>query len=213
VAFDRLDRDPLVASCAEPGWPGASRIREVGDGRILGTARRVDVAGRLIVPAFTASVRGLGTRPWLTPENLVAVGRLGVARLRWHVAPVDRPQAVAHAGGLDTPGRPEIEVVDTDAPADLLEVAVPPGPPSAPTLEAALDALTRGAWRGKALGRPLADLLGDLAGEASSPAPLVAPDTRASLVVLRPREGGALDAGHLEIEAVLLDGRDPGGAD
>ncbi|HSD29627.1 MAG TPA: hypothetical protein VLL75_20150, partial [Vicinamibacteria bacterium] len=189
------------------------RIREVGDGRILGTARRVDVAGRLIVPAFTASVRGLGARPWLTPEALVAVGRLGVARLRWHVAPVDRPGALAHAGGLDAPGRPEIEVVDSDAPADLLEVSAPPGPPSAPTLETALDALTRGSWRAKALGRSLADLLGDLAGEASSPGPLVAPDTRASLVVLRPREEGALDAARLEIEAVLLDGRAPGGAD
>ncbi len=213
VAFDLLDRDPRVAACAEPGWPGASRIREVGDGRILGTARRVGVAGRLIVPAFTASVRGLGARSWLTPEALVAIGRLGVARLRWHVAPLERPEAVAHAGGLDAPGRSAIEVVDAGAPGDLLEVAAPPGPPSASTLEAALDALTSASWRGKAAGRSLAGLLGDLAGEASSPGPIVAPDTRASLVVLRPREEGALDAGRLEIEAVLLDGRAPGGAD
>jgi Zinc carboxypeptidase len=213
VAFDLLDRDPLVAACAEPGWPGASRIREVGDGRVLGAARRVGVAGRLIVPAFTATVRGLGARSWLAPEALVAIGRLAVARLRWQVAPVDRPQALAHAGGLDAPGRPEIEVVDAGAAGDLLEIAAPPGPPSASTLEAALDALTGGSWRAKAEGRPLGELLGELAGEPASAGPIVAPDTRASLVVLRLREEGALDAARLEVEAVLLDGRAPGGVE
>jgi len=211
VAFDVLDDDPLVATCAEPGWPGASRIREVGDGRLLGSARRIDVAGRLMVPAFTASVRGLGARSWLMPEVLVAVGRLGVARLRWHVAPVERPEAVALAGRLASPGRPEIEVVGADAPAGLLEVPGPPGTPSSSTLESALDALTRGSWRERAAGRPLVALLGDLAGEGSSASwPPVAPDTRASLVVLRPREEGALDAGRLELETVFVDGREPG---
>ncbi len=210
LAFDLLDRDPLVASCAEPGWPGASRIREVGDGRVLGTARRVDLAGRLLVPAFTASVRGIGARSWLVADALVTLGRLGVARLRWHVAPVDRPEAVAHAGGLDAPGRPEIAVVEAGAPPDLLEVAGPPAWPSAPTLEAALEAITSGSWRAKTAGRPLSDLLGELAG-ASSPGPIVGPDTRASLVILRPREEGTLDAVRLEIESVLLDGRAPGG--
>ncbi len=212
VAFDLLDRDPLVASCAEPGWPGASRIREVGDGRVLGTARRVDVAGRLIVPAFTASVHGLGARSWLTADALVAIGRLGVARLRWHVAPVDRPEAVAHADGLDAPGRPELEVVEAGAPADLLEVAGRPVLSPAPTLEAALEALTSGSWRAKAAGRALSDLMSDLAG-ASSPGPIVAPDTRASLVILKPLDQGALEAARLEIESVLLDGRAPGGGD
>jgi hypothetical protein len=212
VAFDLLDRDPLVASCAEPGWPGASRIREVGDGRVLGTARRVDLAGRLIVPAFVASVRGIGARSWLVPDALVAIGRLGVARLRWHVAPVDRPAAVAHASGLEAPGRPEVEVVEAGAPADLLEVARPPATVSAPTVEAALEALTSGSWRAKAAGRSLSDLLGGLAG-ASTPGPIVAPDTRASLVVLKPQGESALDAARLEIESVLLDGRAPGGGD
>ncbi len=211
VAFDVLDRDPLVASCAEPGWPGASRIREVGDGRVLGTARRVDLAGRVIVPAFTASVHGLGARSWLTAEALVAIGRLGVARLRWQVAPVDRPEAVAHAGGLDAPGRPQVEVVEAGAPVDLLEVAGPPAAPSASTLEVGLDALTSGSWRVRAAGRPLWGLLGDLAGSSSS-GPIVAPDARASLVILKPVAEGALDAARLEIDSVLLDGRAPGEA-
>lgn len=212
VAFDVLDDDPLVAACAEPGWPGASRVREVGDGRLLGTARRVDVAGRLLVPAFTASVRGLGARSWLVPETLAAVGRLGVARLRWHVTPVDRPQAVAHAERLASPGTPAIAVVDDSAPASLLEVPSAPGTPGSASVDSALDALTGGSWRTKAAGRTLAALLGDLAGEGPGSYPLLAPDTRASLVVLRPREEGDLDAARLEIEAVFVDGRAPGEA-
>jgi Zinc carboxypeptidase len=212
VAFDLLDRDPLVASCAEPGWPGDSRIREVGDGRLLGTGRRVDVTGRLLVPAFTASVRGLAAGSWLTPDVLAAVGRLGIARLRWHVAPVERPGAVAHAGRLEAPGRPAIEVVEADAATAFLEIGQAPGGASSSSVEAALDALTHGTWRDRAGGRPLSALLADLAGEPASSSPLVAPDTRASLLVLRPRDEAALDAGGLEIEAVWLDGRAPGGA-
>ena len=213
VAFDVLDDDPRVASCAEPGWPGASRIREVGDGRLIGSARRIDVAGRLVVPAFAASVRGLDARSWLTAETLAAVGRLGVARLRWHVAPVDRPQALAHAGRQAAPGRPSVEVVDPDAPASLLEIGSAPGVPSSASVEAALDALGQGSWRAVAAGRPLALLLGELAGAGpDASAPLVAPDARASLLVLRPREDAGLDASSVDLEAVFIDGREPGGS-
>jgi hypothetical protein len=213
VAFDVLDDDPLTASCAEPGWPGASRIREVGDGRLLGSARRIDVAGRLVVPAFVASVGGLDARSWLTAEALAAVGRLGVARLRWHVTPADRPAALAHAEGLTAPGRPALEVVDAGAPASLLGIGAAPAAPSSASVEAALDALGRGSWRASAAGRPLAAILGELAGAGpDASAPLVAPDARASLLVLRPREGVALDASSVDLESVLIDGREPGGA-
>ena len=212
VAFDVLDDDPLSATCANPGSPGPSRIREVGDGRLLGSARRVDVAGRLVAPAFAASVRGLGARSWLTPEALDAVGRLGVARLRWHVAPADRHQALAHAGAQAAPGRPSVEVVDTNAPASLLEIGSTPGPPACASVEAALDALCRGTWRARAAGRPLAALLGQLAGAQSvASSPLVAPDASASLLVLRPREGVALDASSVDLEVVFIDGREPAG--
>jgi hypothetical protein len=213
VAFDVLDDDPRVASCAEPGWPGASRIREVGDGRLLGFARRKDVAGRLVAPAFVASVRGLAARSWLTAETVAAAGRLGVARLRWHVAPSDRPEALEHVERLAAPGRPALEVVDAGAPVSLLEVAMPPAAPSSPTVQSALDALTHGTWRARAAGRSLGEILGDLAGVGTpTGAPLVAPDTRASLVILRPREDEALDASSVDLEAVFIDGREPGGA-
>jgi hypothetical protein len=213
VAFDVLDADPLAAACAEPGWPGASRIREVGDGRLIGSARRVDVAGRLLAPAFSAWVRGLDARSWLTAEALGAAARLGVAQLAWHVAPADRPGALAHAAALARPGRPAIDVVDAGAPAGLLELAAPPGAPSSPTLESALDALTRGSWRARSAGRPLGELLGDLTGtDPADAAPLVAPDARASFVVLRPHAEGTLDAARLDLEAVFVDGREPEGA-
>jgi hypothetical protein len=185
----------------------------VGDGRLLGSARRVDVAGRLVAPAFAASVRGLGARSWLTPEALVDVGRLGVARLLWHVASSDRLQALAHAGALAAPGRPSVEIVDANAPAMLLEIGATPGAPASASVEAALDALCRGSWRPGAAGRPLAALLGELAGaESGASSPLVAPDARASLLVLRSRGDVALDLSSLDLEVVFIDGREPGGS-
>ena len=209
----RPRRRPAAAACAEPGWPGASRIREVGDGRLLGSGRREDVAGRLVAPAFAASVSGIAARSWLTAETLAATGRLGVARLRWHVAPLDRPEALEHAARLTAPGRPALEVVDAGASASLLEVISPPGEPSSATIEAALDGLTHGSWRARAAARSLGDLLGELAG-AGTPlgAPLIAPDTRASLVILRPHADAALDASSIDLESVFIDGREPGGS-
>jgi hypothetical protein len=213
VAFDVLDRDPVTVTCADAGPTGASRIREVGDGRLLGAARRVDVTGRLVVPAFTASIRGLAACSWLTPEALVAVGRLGVARLRWHVAPAERPEALTLAGRLAAPGRPSLEVVEPGAPASLLEIGSPPDRPPSPSVESVLDALTRRSWRSQAAGRPLHVLLGELAGAGPDVSgPVIVPDARASLVVLRPRDDGALDTGRLDLEAVFIDGREPGGA-
>ena len=66
----------------------------------------------------------------------------------------------------------------------------------------------------RAAGRSLGELLGELAGgeHAAAGRPLVAPDARASLVVLRPREDGALDAARLDLETVFVDGREPGGS-
>jgi hypothetical protein len=213
VAFDVLDDDPLFATCANPGSPGPSRIREVGDGRLLGSARRVDVAERLVAPAFAASVRGLDARSWLTPEALVSMGRLGVARLRWHVAPVDRLQALAHAGALAASGRPSVDVADENAPAGLLEISSTPGAPASTSVEAALDALCGSSWRARAAGRTLGTLLGELTGaESEASSPLLAPDARASLLVLCPREGAALDLSSVDLEAVFIDGREPGGS-
>jgi hypothetical protein len=40
----------------------------------------------------------------------------------------------------------------------------------------------------------------------------VAVDARASLLVLHPREGLALDASSIDLEAVFIDGREPAGA-
>ena len=154
VAFDVLDDDPLAASCAEPGWPGASRIREVGDGRLLGSARRVDVDGPPARPRlhrFGARARGA----------IVADGggarRRGAARggarspgtfsrpsgqRRWRT----RPGSSSPAGRRSRSRTPARRL-------SLLEIAAPPGSPSSPALESALDALPAASWR-RALARP-----------------------------------------------------------
>jgi hypothetical protein len=209
LAIDLLDDDPLIAACADPGSPGPSRIREVGDGHLLAAARRWDATGRLLVPAFAASVRGADARSWLSASVLDAVSRLGVARLRWHVAPAERPAALTVAERLSAPGRAAIEVVDLDTRAFALEISGPPAAvASPPTVASALEALTRGAWREAPASTTLAEQLAVLSGEASGGAPALRPDARACLLVLRPRDAARLDASSLEIEAALLDGRE-----
>jgi hypothetical protein len=83
-----------------------------------------------------------------------------------------------------------------------------PQPPTSSSLAAALDAATGTGWRTAGAGRTLPQLLPSLQGEAAGAAPLLAPETRASLLVLRPREADSLDPSRLEIEHVFLDGRD-----
>jgi Zinc carboxypeptidase len=214
VGFDVLDDDPAVAACPDPGPVGRSRVQEVGDGRFLGAGRRVDATGLLVVPAFAASVRGLAARDWMTADALETIARLGVGRLRWHVAALERAEAVATAARLSAPGRPTIEIVDAGTPPCFLEIARPPAVAARPGLDAALDALTGGAWRARAVGRSLAALLGELVGlgVGTGTPPLLAPDAHASLLLLRPRTEGALEARELDLEAVIVDGRAPSGA-
>ena len=103
VAFDRRTSDQSRAGCGPE--PAGSRIGEIGDARFLGAGETIDASGTLIAPALTASVRGLDARAWLTPAALEAIGRLGVATLRWHVPAADHAAAVAACGGAP-PARP-----------------------------------------------------------------------------------------------------------
>ncbi len=216
VAFDVLDDDPLAAACAEPGWPGASRIREVGDGRLLGSARRLDARG----PPGGARLRRVRARartraPGSTAETLAADGAAGsgprpLARRARRSA---RGPGARGRGSRPPGGRRSRSWTRTPRRASSRS-PLRRGRPSSPAVESALDALTRGAWRTRAAGRTLGELLGDLAGagpDASSP--VVAPDARASLVVLRPRaDGRGSTPSSVDLEAVFIDGREPGGA-
>jgi len=204
VAFDLDDPDSVGVACAAGSGPGPSLVREVGDGRLLSAARRIDATDRLVLPALAASVRGLAAREWMTGDALDAIGRLGVARLRWHVEPAGRDEAESLAAQLGRPGRPAISVAPEGTSPLFLEIAGPPRRPKAATLSAALDALTGVRWRS---GRPLGERLRDLTGGGDDP-PL-APDAPASLLLLRPQVAGATDPDRLEIEAVFLDGREP----
>ncbi|MCG6922111.1 MAG: hypothetical protein LJF15_13660 [Acidobacteria bacterium] len=218
LAFDRLDRDPLLAACDAAGPPGASRVREIGDGRFLGAAHRIDAAGRLVAPAFTASMRGLEARQWLDEEGVATLARLGVARLRWRVEADEDAEARAAAGLLEGPGWPVIEVTEAAAEGCFLEVAGRPSAPSSMQLDHVLDALTLNGWRTRAAGRPLAELLGRLSAcpPAETPTPALAPDRPASFLLLRPEPraaiGQAREAEDLSLEAVFIDGREPAAA-
>jgi hypothetical protein len=210
VAFDVLDEDPTLAACPGEGGFGRSRIREVGDGRLLHAARRFQAAGRLIAPALAASVHGLEAEGWLSGDTLRSLAALGVARLRWHVEPRDGVEARGFAEGLAAPGAPAIDVQETEAPAEWLEVPGPPAAPKDPSLGAALDALTGGSWRARREGRPLGALLPRLVGlpeGREAVGPPLHPDAPASFLVLRPREGDTVDVGSLDIETVFVDGR------
>ena len=213
VAFDVLDDDPLAASCAEPGWPGASRIREVGDARLIGSARRVDVAGRLLAPAFTASVRGLAARSWLTAEALVGRGsargraaRLarGPGRAARGAGPRGRARA-ARAGRRSTSWTPARRPTCWRSPR---RPGRRPRPPSSRRSRRSRER----SWRERSGGRPARrSFSGSWRGRARPPLRSWPSDARASLVVLRPREEGALDAARLDLETVFVDGREPGG--
>jgi len=222
VAFDRLDRDPLTAACAPPDRPGPSRVQEVGDGRFLTASRSVDAPGRLIVPALVASARGPSVREWLDDDAAILLARLGVARLRWHVVPAERAGALAVAAALAGPGRTAIEVVDAEEPACPLEINGPPRPAVSPRVDDVLDALTLGEWRARMAGRSLGSALASLTRCPDGPParPALAPSGPATFLVLRPRgtspdEAGALSlSAHeergLDLEAVFIDGREPG---
>ena len=222
VAFDLLDRDPFSAACVPPDRPGPSRVQEVGDGRFLDAARAVDAAGRLIAPAFVASTRGSSAREWLDDSAAALLGRLGVARLRWHVEPAERAGALAVAAALAGPGRTRVEVVDAEEPACLLEISGSPRPVDSFRVEDVLDALTLGGWRTRMAGRSLGSALAALTRCPDGPParPALAPTGPATFLVLRPRgassdEAGALSlSAHeergLDLEAVFIDGREPG---
>jgi hypothetical protein len=227
LAFDRLERDPVLAACKTAGPPGASRVHEIGDGRFLGAARRVGAEGHLVTAAFVASVRGLDARGWLDPEALAALARLGVARLRWRVEASDGGEARAAAEAMKGHGGPAIEVVGATSEACFLEVTGRPPAPASMRLDEVLDALTLGEWRSRAAGRPFGDLLGPLAMCSPAPAagPALAPDGPASFLLLRPQAPSPaatgpstrltpppeeeLEVEELHLEAVFIDGREP----
>jgi hypothetical protein len=210
LGFDVLDDAAALAACAgaSPGAP--SRIREVGDGRLLSAARRVEADGRLVVPGFVAAVRGRAARAWLDRPALAAMARLGVTRVLWHVAGHERAAVVSLVSRLEAPGLPSIRVVAGETSSALLSVRTRPAAPAGATLAAAFDALTGRAWRAPAGRRSLVELLPSLAAVApgGDPTPvLLAPDAPASAVVLRPVAEGLLPD-QLELEQVFVDGRE-----
>jgi hypothetical protein len=212
VGFD-VEADDRESACGAGPKAPASRVREVGDGRLLAAARRVDASGRLVLPALAVSVEGRAA--WLDGAALDAMARLGVGRVRWLVSSSRRASAEAAAARLAAAGRPAVDVVARSAAAACpLRVPARPGVAASARLSDALDALTRGSWpgRGRGPGDDAGALLRALAcgGDAPAAAPLVAPGGRASFVLLRPAaDEASLDPAALFLETVFVDGREP----
>jgi len=101
-------------------------------------------------------------------------------------------------------------VADLRDPVRAIEIRSPPvAPPSPLTLAAALGALAH-AKPSAPDAASLRERLAALTGYSGTP--LLRPDARASLLLLRSRDGSVSDPATLEIEAVFLDGREVGGA-
>ena len=201
VAYDVAAPDARTWGCPGAADTGPSRIVEVGDARFITGGRDVDATGALIVPAVTASVRGMGASGWLTARALEDMARLGVARLRWHVARRDVGEALAFAAERSGAARAKIEVADkADAPSALV-VSRPPRRPKSAGLADVLDAL--GAWQAELQfarsGR------GPHPRSPASPVPLTR-DAPASFLVLKPGPPSAPEA--LVLDAVYIDGRE-----
>ena len=93
-----------VPGCpARPGPRASARWATRG---CSAAARRRSAADRLLTPALAASVRGSAASSWLSADALDAVSRLGVARVRWHVAAADREAALQVAARLQAPAAP-----------------------------------------------------------------------------------------------------------
>jgi hypothetical protein len=190
IAFDVAAPDARTWGCPGAADSGPSRIVELGDARFITAGREVDVAGALIVPAVTASVRGIAARGWLTARALDDMARLGVGLLRWHVATRDVGFAQAVTATVAGPGRPAIEIVGATDALSPLVVSRPPRRPVSRTLGDFVDAL--GTWQ----------------EVAALAAPIhLAPQGPASFLILRGGDTAGLDARRLEVESVYIDGR------
>jgi hypothetical protein len=214
VGFDVEASDRESACGARPGRP-ASRVREVGDGRLLTAARRVDATGRLVLPALAVSVTGAA--PWLDGAALDAMARLGVGRVRWHVSASRRGRAEEVAERLAAPGRPAVEIADPGTPACPLRASARPRAAAGPRLADALAAVEGRRGSARAGAPDAGALLRELTCAASTASvaadPLVTPGARASLLVLRPAaDAPALDPSALLLESVFVDGRAPADA-
>jgi hypothetical protein len=132
--------------------------------------------------------------------------------VRWHVTVGDREAASQVAERLQAEGRAALEVAEAGTPEHAIVIAGPPPAVRAPlSLAAALEALTQGVWREPAGASSLVERLAQLVGAGPGAGPLLRPEARASLLLLRPTGEAALGATSLAIEAVILDGREVGG--
>ena len=189
LAFDVTTPDAEAFGCAVAVPARGSRVSEVGDARFVASGRSLDATGLVLLPGLVASVDGLAAREWLGPA-LPGLARLGVARLLWHIAPVDLASAQAWAAE-QTGQVPAIE--------------------ARPTAEGR-SALLLGAAATKPRSLRLRDVLGALGANPAGlslqgPALPLAPGATASFLLLRP-DASMPDILGSALVGVFLDGRE-----
>ena len=192
-------RSPAASPPRRPRTP-RSEITELGDARVFGAGREIDARGKVLLAPFTVGARGWGARRWLDAAALERLGRLGVARVVWAVAPRHVGPALQHARALAGPGRPRVEVTDEENALPRRVLARAPVAPADGTLAeriAAIDAACshRG---GDALPAALAALW-------ASRGPLLRFEGPASFTLLAPAASGD-DLGAAAVETTFLDG-------
>jgi hypothetical protein len=203
LAFDRLRDDREREGCPERAVGGAPRseVTELGDARTFAAGREVDGRGRIVLAPFTLGARGWAARRWLDGAALEDLGRLGVARLVWVVAPRHVDAATRRAAELAAAGRPRLEVSGDPRRLPPRVLAGPAASPASPSLAnrvASLEAACRT--------HPAARLDAAIAALWGAPSrPPLRLDAPASFTVLRRPAGDAALEGAL-VEATWLDG-------
>ena len=172
LAFDVANPDTEAFGCTAPVTTHGSRISEIGDARFMPAGRSVDATGLVVLPGLVASVDGLSAREWLGP-SLPTLARLGVANLRWHVAPGDLAAAQEWAAQQSGP-TPAIETRPSPEGHSPLRITAAPGTPGSLRLGDVMHALA-----GETAPSP-----GD-PGQPAAPLQLV-PGAPASFLLLRP---------------------------
>lgn len=164
VNLEQDDRRDAACPAPEPWQPPRGAIVDVGDGRFLGSGRRVDAEGALVTAPLLVGAEGWEARGWLDAASLDRLARLGVGTVRWQVEAEYAAEAGEHARSLAAPGRTTVDLAGEHEPPPYILLEAAPPKPSSLRLEAVLDALGGERWRQLREGRSLFEALMRLQG-------------------------------------------------
>jgi hypothetical protein len=216
LAINLSQDDRHDAGCA-PAFASRSEIVELGDARFIGAGREVDATDAVIVAPFGVAVEGWRARRWLGEAAVRTLAGLGVASVRWHIAPRHGERAERLAKTLNAAGGARVETV-VDAPATKrMSLSRLPESADSKLLGDVVDALTGGgpkARKGGATsldrtsrGEALAALWAH-AEEDGASRPFIRRRRPASFLIVGPASEGRIDFETARLSRVWIDGRE-----